>query len=294
MIDELRALAIFAKVVEAGSFRSAAKALKLSPSVVSHHLAQLEQRLGAALLYRSTRRLSLSYEGEKLFISAQAMLEAAEKGLNSIAYHATEPAGQLNLTLPAMLTKSPLVEDIAVFAKEFPKVALSINFSDIQQDLIQEGIDLAIRMGDLKDSTLKSKQLFTMPRKLVAAPSLMKKHQSPQRPQDLLNWDWIGLKMRPNTKTLVSKKGKTYTINFEPRIIVDNMDAVCQLAIYGLGLATPPAFFVVEDILQGHLVELLPEWQVESTPVYAVWPPNTPKESLTYRFIAFLETRKNS
>ena len=106
MIDELRALAIFAKVVEAGSFRTAANILKLSPSVVSHHVAQLEERVGVALLYRSTRRLSLTYEGEKLFISAEAMLSAAEKGFNSVAYHATEPTGKLNLTVPAMLTRS--------------------------------------------------------------------------------------------------------------------------------------------------------------------------------------------
>lgn len=167
---------------------------------------------------------------------------AAEKGLNSVAYRATEPTGQLSLTVPAMLARSPLVGDIAAFAKAFPKVALSISFSDIQQDLIREGIDLAIRIGDLKDSGLKSKRLFTMTRKLVGAPVLMSEHDSSRRPQDLLKWDWIGLKMRPNTKTLINQKGKTCLIEFEPRVIVDSMDAVRQLAISGLGLATPPAF----------------------------------------------------
>lgn len=294
MIDELRALAIFAKVVEAGSFRSAATALKLSPSVVSHHVAQLEDRLGVALLYRSTRQLSLTHEGKKLFMSAEAMLSAAEKGLNSVAYHAPEPIGKLNLTLPAMLTRSPFVDDIAAFAKSFQKVELLINFSDIQQDLIREGIDLAIRIGNLKDSALKSKRLFTMERKLVVAPDLMSHYKIPKRPQDLLKWDWIGLKMRPNNKKLVNSKNKTYIINFEARIIVDSMDAVCQLAIAGLGLATPPAFLVSEDIQRGYLVEPLPEWQPESLPVYVVWPPNASKESLTYKFISFLEMRKKS
>lgn len=294
MIDELRALAIFAKVVETGSFRWAANALKLSPSVVSHHVAQLEDRLGVALLYRSTRRLSLTYEGENLFLSAKAMLLAAEKGLSSVAYHANEPTGKLNLTLPAMLTRSQLVSDIAEFAKEFPKVTLSISFSDIQKDLIRDGIDLAIRIGDLKDSTLKSKRLFTMTRKLVAAPALMSEHKQPQGPNDLLKWDWIGLKMRPNNKTLINRKGKTCIINFEPKITVDSIDAVCQLAIAGLGLATPPAFLVEEAIHQGYLVEPLPEWQAQSLPVYAVWPPNASKESLTFRFIAFLEKRNKS
>lgn len=292
MIDELRALAIFAKVVEAGSFRSAAMSLKLSPSVVSHHVAELEGRLGVTLLYRSTRRLSLTYEGEKLFTSAKAMLLAAEKGLNSIAYHATEPTGKLNLTVPAMLTRSPLIGEIAAFAKAFPKVSISINFSDLQQDLIQESIDLAVRIGDLKDSSLKSKRLFTMKRKLVVSPDLVSSYKSPQEPEDLLKWDWIGLKMRPNTKILINQKGKTCAIDFEPGIIVDSMDAVCQLAIAGLGIATPPEFLVAEDIKQGNLVEPLPEWQAEPIPVYAVWPPNASKESLTFRFITFLEVRK--
>lgn len=289
MIDELRALAIFAKVVEAGSFRSAANTLKLSPSVVSHHVAQLEERLGVALLYRSTRRLSLTHEGEKLFMSAETMLSAAEKGLNSIAYHAEEPTGKLSLTVPAMLARSPLMSNIAAFAKAFPKVALSINFSDIQQDLIREGIDLAIRIGNLKDSGLKSKRLFMMTRKLIVAPVLMSAHKSPRRPQDLFQWDWIGLKMRANTKKLINQKGKTCLIKFEPKIIVDSMEAVCQLAIAGLGLATPPAFLVAEDIRRGYLVEPLPEWEAESLPVYVVWPPNAPKESLTFRFMAFLK-----
>jgi DNA-binding transcriptional LysR family regulator len=292
MIDELRSLAIFAKVVEAGSFRTAANLLKLSPSVVSHHVAQLEERLGVALLYRSTRRLSLTYEGDKLFSSAKAMILAAEKGLNNVAYHAMEPTGRLNLTLPAMLTRSPLVNDIAAFAKAFPKIELCMSFSDIQLDLIREGIDLAIRIGDLKDSTLKSKRLFTMKRKLVAAPALIDEHAYPRRPQDLLRWEWIGLKMRQNSKKLINQQGKSCLIDFEPRIIVDSVEAVRQLAIDGLGLATPPAFLVAEDIQEGILLEPLPNWQPESLPVYAVWPPNVSKESLTFRFMSFLEMSK--
>jgi DNA-binding transcriptional LysR family regulator len=163
----------------------------------------------------------------------------------------------------------------------------------MQQDIIRESIDLAIRIGNLKDSTLKSKRLFMMKRKIVVAPAVMKNHKSPRQPKDLLKWDWIGLKMRPNTKSLINQNGKTCVIDFEPKIIVDSIDAVCELAIAGLGLATPPAFLVEEDIQQGYLVEPLPEWQAESLPVYAVWPLNASKESLTYRLITFLEMRKN-
>lgn len=294
MIDDLRALAIFAKVIEAGSFRAAAHELKLSPSVVSHHVAQLEERLGTTLIYRSTRRLSLTHEGEQLFASAQAMLLAAENGLNSVAHQATEPSGKLNLTVPALLTRSQLLRDIAEFVKTFPKISLSISFSDVVQDVIHEGIDCAIRIGVLKDSTLKSKKLYDMQRQLVIAPATMGRYPPPQTPQDLVTWDWIGLKMRAHTRRLHHKSGKTQSIDFKPRIIADSVDAMGQLALAGLGVATPPAFLVAEDLQQGRLVEPLPDWHPESVPVYAVWPPNVSPESLAYKLIAFLDFRKKS
>ncbi len=292
MIDELRAMAIFAKTVETGSFRGAAEELALSPSVVSHHVSQLEERLGVALLYRSTRRLSLTHDGEQLFESAKAILAAAESGLNAIAQRSAEPSGKLSVTAPAFLSRGTLIEDIAAFAHAHPKVALSINFSDVKQDLIREGIDLAIRIGALKDSTLKCKKLFDVKRKLLASPGFLADKKKPRRPEDLSGWDWIGVKMRPDTKTLTNKKGEVRQIDFTPRITVDSIDALCQLTSAGLGLATPPLFLVEQEIRAGRLIEPLPAWSVEALGVYAVWPPNAPRESLTFRFIQFLERQE--
>lgn len=297
MIDQLRALALFAKTVECGSFRAAAGELGLSPSVVSHQISQLETQLGVALLYRSTRRLSLTHEGEKLFTSAQTMLEAAQDGLNRIARHTAEPSGRLSVTAPATFARHPLVQDIAAFTRAYPKVALAIRFSDLQQDLIAEGIDLAIRVGTLPDSSLKAKKISTVVRKLVAAPAyLAQRNVSEKRelsdPEELRDWDWLGLSMRPDYKLFANDRGETRRIEFQPHITTDSVDAVCQLATAGLGLATPPDFLADPEIAAGHLVELLPQWSVDSLPVYAVWPPNAPRESLTHRFIRFLEERE--
>ncbi len=292
MIDELRALAIFAKTVDAGSFRQSAKELNLSPSVVSHHIAQLEERLGVALLYRSTRHLSLTQEGSILFTHAKEMVLAAETGLNAITQQSTEPLGRLNITLPSFFTKSKLVKDIAVFAKEFPKVELLLNFTDSKLDLIREGIDLAIRIGDLEDSALKAKKLFDMPRKLVVAPDYMNQHKKPINPQDLLNWDWVGFKMRAHRRTLIHRSGKSVELEFNPRVVADSVEAVSQLAVAGLGLATPPSFLVERELKQKDLVEPLPDWTINSLPVFAVWPANTTKNSLTFRLIQFLESEK--
>lgn len=292
MIDELRALAIFAKTVDAGSFRQAAKELNLSPSVVSHHIAQLEKRLGVALLYRSTRHLSLTQEGNELFAHAKEMLLAAETGLNAITQQSPDPSGRLNITLPSFFTKSTLVKGIADFAKVFPKVELLLNFTDVKQDLIREGIDLAIRIGDLEDSALKAKKLFDMPRKLVVAPVYMEYRKKPHKPQDLLDWDWIGFEMRPHRRTLIHPSGKSVELEFNPRIVADSVEAVSQLAVAGLGLATPPAFLVAPALDQKDLIEPLPSWEISSLPVFAVWPPNASKNSLTFRMIHFLESKK--
>jgi len=291
MIDELRAMAVFAKTVEMGSFRAAAHELKLSSSVVSHHVSQLEARLGVALLYRSTRRLSLTQHGEKLFESAKTMLAAAEAGLNAMAQQSPEPSGKLRITMPAFFARGSLIKDIAAFALAHPKVALSINFSDVKQDLIRDGIDLAIRIGQLQDSALKSKQLFTVQRKLVAAPHYLH-GQCVRTPQELQEWDWIGLSMRPDFKILRNAAGTSCKLEYQPRISVDSIDAVCQLALAGLGLATPPAFMVEQELAAGHLVEPLPGWQVEALGAYAVWPANAARESLTLRLIRFLEIRE--
>jgi DNA-binding transcriptional LysR family regulator len=288
MIDDLRAMAVFAKTVESGSFRAAATAMNLSPSVVSHHVSQLEERLGVALLYRSTRRLSLTQDGIALFEHAKLMLAAAENGLNAITRRSGEPIGTLSVTLPAFLARSPLVERIAEFAKACPKVRLAMDFSDLKQDLIRDAIDLAIRIGPLQDSGLKSRKLFDIERRLVIAPAAMGK-QYPLVPEDLRDWSWIGLRMRPNHRTLTNAQGEARQISFEPRVVVNSLDAVCQLAIAGLGLATPPAFLVEDDIRRGRLVEPLSEWSISSLGAYAVWPPNAARESLTYRLVQFLQ-----
>ncbi len=289
MIDELRAMAVFAKIVETGSFRAASRELSLSPSVVSHHVSQLEEKLGVALLYRSTRRLSLTHDGEKLFHYAKEMLASAESGFDAIAKRANQPTGKLTITFPAGFIQGPMVDDLAAFAQAHPKVALTINFSDHQLDVIREGIDLAIRVGTVQDSTLKSKKLTDLERMMVASPEYCAKHPAPKKPTDLKSWDFIGLRMRPNDKFLTNKAGKSVRIHYEPQVVLDNIHAVVQMAKAGLGVVTPPRFLVTKEIENGQMVELLPDWKVESLPVYAIWPPNAPRESLTYRCIEYLE-----
>ncbi len=288
MIEDLKSLLLFAKTVESGSFRAAARSLGISPSVVSYQVTQIEKRYGVALLYRSTRKLSLTDNGTRLFKYAKQMIEATERGLDLLSGRALQPIGKLTISLPAAFARSPLVTAISDFAQLNPKVELSIGFSDIQKDLISEGIDLAIRSGEMEDSSLMAKKMQIIPRKLVASPAYLKDRDFPESPRDIEQMEWIRLTMLPASRKFIQGTGKTHTVDYDHRITVDNVDGMCQLVKSGLGLATLPYFLAEDEIKAGRLVELIPDWHVEPLEVFAVWPPNAPRESLTKRLLDFL------
>src|SRR5690606_24128565 len=173
MLDELKSMAVFCKVVECHSFVKAANELNLSPSVISHHISLLEKKTGVALLYRSTRRLAVTSEGEKLYRECHAMVQAANRGLSYLNQKSEAPQGMLKICMAHVLVQSPVMDGIAQFAKKYPKVKLKIDMSDNVQNIIEGGYDLAIRIGTLKDSSLKMQKIYEIKRLLVASHSLI-------------------------------------------------------------------------------------------------------------------------
>ena len=282
MINQLRQMAIFVRTIDHGSFRAAARAMKLSPSVVSHQVSELEKRLGTALIYRSTRTLSLTRDGERLLSSARAMIDAAEAGLRSVSDQTREPSGELRITMPAVLARSRLVEQIAGFLLANRKVQISVDFSDTRKSLIGDGFDLAIRMGWLKDSALVARKLGSVNRRLVAARSYLLSRPEPASPEDLNDWDWLELSPVRTTKTKFQKAGhKTVTLKPASRISVNDAHALYQFARAGTGLAFVPDFLAEDDINDGLMEYVLPDWHVEDIGIYAVWPQNAPRLGLT-------------
>src|SRR5262249_42771485 len=144
--------------------------------------------------------------------------------------------GQLTVAMPASLIADALFADVAAFARAFPRVSLAIRFSDVQVDIIRDGIDVALRAGTLKDSTLKSKRLFDFPRTLVASPVYVAKRAPPRSLRDVADWDWIRLASRPPVATF-ARGGRRQEIQFQSRLVVDNGDALLRLARHGAGLA---------------------------------------------------------
>lgn len=289
MIDQLRQMAIFAKTVDHGSFRAAARALRLSPSVVSHHVTQLEQQLGTALLYRSTRKISLTPDGERLLSAAHTMLDAAESGLHTVANQTQLASGVLRITAPAVLAQSNLVSTIAEFAIAYPNVQLSLDFSDVRRELIGDGYDVAIRMGWLQDSSLMSRKLLDVRRLLVAAPSYLDRRPDPVSPGDLSDWDWLELAPVWSRKPEFWKGDRKVAVSRAPsQVSVNDAHALHTLTRAGAGLAMIPELLVEADIAAGTLRHVLPDWTVSSVGVFAVWPANAPRDGLVRQFVGFV------
>jgi len=288
MIDDYRGLAVFVAVNEAGSFSGAGRRLKLSTSVISHHVSKLEAKVGASLFFRSTRALSLTPEGQAILPAARAMVDAADQALDILTETSDEPTGALRVTLPAFGERSPLQRTILRFAREYQMVALSIHTSDYPVDLVKEGFDLAIRLGVLRDSAMMSKRIGSFGRKLVASPAYLAQRPKIKTLEDLRACDFISIAMLPDAITLVHKREE---FSFEPenvRLEVHSLASAKTAILEGLGIQHLPNSETDQELTDGTLVEVLPQWSLPELGIYAVWPDIGPQKKLTRRLIDFL------
>ena len=291
MLDHLRSLAVFAKVAELGSFRAAARAFSLSPSVVSHHVSELETHLALPLLYRSTRRLSLTPDGEQLLGAALEMVGAAERGLDGVNGRSGTLSGVLRLTAPAFLADTDFCRDLAAFASAHPNVRMGVSFTDAPRDLLRDGLDLAVRIGRLQDSTHKTRRLAEMRRVLVCSPGYLATRPRAKKPQDFRAWDFVHLSSRPAEVTLVAAGRRSVSVALTPKVSVDSVAAMRGLVLSGAGIAALPEVKVRGDLASGDLVELLSKWRLPVLGVHAVWPHNAQRAELTRRFLEFMGER---
>lgn len=292
MIDRLRQMAIFAKTIDHGSFRGAARELRLSPSVVSHHVSQLEESLGVALIYRSTRKLTLTSEGHRLLAATHKMLEAVEGELADLSVLATAPSGELHLTVPSVLSQSHFIKQVAAFSEAYPRIKLFLDFSDTRRALIDDGFDIAIRMGPKAINSATSRKLFSVQRKLIASGEYLTTRQAPNDPKDLIEWDWLALAPAQNVPVTFSKAdGTQLTIKPEPRIFVNDATALYRLAQTGIGVAIVPDFLARDDVEAGSMEYALPDWELHTVDVFAVWPANAPKHGLIHLALDALSQR---
>lgn len=288
MIGKLRSMAIFATVVDQGSFRAAGLHLNLAPSRISQAVSDLETQLGVTLLYRSTRRLSLTSEGQVLYEKSKDMLQAAENGLDAISQLSSEPAGELRVTAPDFMTQTPLMEAFAEFAKSYPNVHLKLNFSDRPRDLIKEGFDVGIRAGIVEKDDLSSCDLNRVERLLVASPDYVSSKAPLGHPRELEEWDWIGFEQRSDQIVLTLATGQTASVVGKAKITVDSADALFEFAVRGLGVSVIPEHLARRGFERGELVHVLPQWSLQPLAYYPVWPDRSHRTELTLMFERFL------
>ncbi|WP_207886556.1 LysR family transcriptional regulator [Pseudomonas sp. 30_B] len=275
-MEDLNDLYYFAQVVEHGGFAPAGRALDQPKSKLSRRIASLEERLGVRLIQRSTRHFSVTEIGQEYYRHCLAMLVEAEGAAEVIERHRSEPQGVVHLSCPTALLNFWVGPMLARFMVEHPLVALHVDATNRQVDLIQEGIDVALRVRfpPLESTDLVMKVLGESGQRVVGAPSLRERLTARPIPADVaalptLHW---GSVQREYHWQLDGPKGASAQVRHHPRLVTDDLMALRQAALAGVGAVHLPAVVVCEDLNNGSLVNLLPDWSPRTGVVHAVFP----------------------
>jgi DNA-binding transcriptional LysR family regulator len=261
---DLNALVVFAKVVEANSFSEAARLLKTPISTVSRRIAELEDQLGVRLLERSTRSVRLTELGAAIYEHAVRSAELSESLESIISNRLSEICGTLQLSAPPSISDTVLAPLITAFQAAYPKVRFRILITDRFIDHIAEGVDLAFRYGDLKDSSLVARRILTYRHQLVASRSYLDRTESPRSPHDLLAHRLLSFShWKPNGSwTFFHRNGRDReTLAFEPFLAMNDYTGIAAALIEGVGIGDLPPVVQPELLRSGKLIELMPEWR---------------------------------
>lgn len=268
---DLNEVVVFAKVVEAGSFVGAARELSMPKSTVSRKVSELEERLGARLLQRTTRQLSLTDAGRAYYRHAARVLLELSEAERAVTRMQEVPRGLLRVTTPINL--GYLGRLFTTFLEQFPEVTLEMVCTHRVVDLVEEGFDVSVRVGSLADSSLVARYLGSEKSHLVASPAFLAKHARPSSPADLQAMPVLVFSALPEPTTWHLVRGdERAKVSVEPRFTVNDFDLVYRAVLDGIGMALLPSHLANDDLQQGRLVRLLPEWCTPSAPFHAVYP----------------------
>ena len=272
-MDKFQEMRVFAGVVDAGSFVGAADALGMSKAAVSRHVSDLEQRLGVRLMQRTTRKLSLTQEGEVFLARCRDILASIEESEAELSTRAASASGLLKVSVPVSFATKHLAPLWSDFLAAHPRLTLDVHLADRVVDLVDEGFDLAVRIARLPDSSLVSRKLAATRLVLCAAPSYLRRRGTPTHPDDLAAHDVIGYSLlsTPGQWLLQGPDGPV-TVKIRPRLWTNNGDTSVAAAVRGAGIDLQPTFLIADELASGRLVEVLPGWQAAELGIYAVYP----------------------
>jgi DNA-binding transcriptional LysR family regulator len=291
---DLNEIAVFTRVVQAGSFTAAAKALAMPKSTVSRKVSELEERLNARLLQRTTRKLSLTDVGRTYFDYGVRIVHEIEAAENAVASLQDKPRGLLRVTTG--LNPSWLGDIVADYMKRNPEVQIELLATGRNVDLVEERFDLGIRAGALADSSLVARRLASVTWLLVATPAYLKKRRRPRSPDDLKQHDCLlfGTSSAASTLRLdlgVGRGEETVQLSISPRLVVSDFDILYAAATAGLGIALLPAYRCIEDLRARRLERVLDPWSAPSTPFHIVYPTARHLSAKVKSFVEHLQHR---
>jgi DNA-binding transcriptional LysR family regulator len=287
---DLNEIVVFTRVVQAGSFTAAAAALGMPKSTVSRKVSDLEERLDARLIQRTTRKLSLTDAGRTYFDYGLRIVNEIENAERAVGSLQDTPRGLLRVT--AGTNSTYLGEIVADFLKRYPEVQLELLCTGRAVDLVEERFDVAIRAGALPDSSLVARSLGTVSWFFVATPAYLKKRGRPRSPEDLKQHDCLVFGAGPNATHLRLARGEESTqLDVPARFLVTDFDILHAITTAGLGIGLLPAFGCIEELRARKLERVLRDWAVPAIPVHVVYPTTRHVSAKVKAFVEHLQKR---
>jgi DNA-binding transcriptional LysR family regulator len=273
-MDRAAEMTAFVRAVETGGFTAAARGLGLTPSALSKLVTRLEDRLGARLLHRTTRRLQLTAEGEAFFSRSRSILAAMDEAEAEVAQAGASPRGILRLSCGSTFGLHQLARAIPRFLEMHPDVEIDLTISDQPQSTLEEGVDLAIRTGPLDDSSMVARRICTLERVICAAPAYLRHYGTPRTPDDLQQHNCLWITGLPALRRWpFDTDDGIRVVLVSGNVVANNAEAVLQLAVAGVGITRLTDVIVGDAIRNGLLVPILADWHhVEPVPLFATYP----------------------
>jgi DNA-binding transcriptional LysR family regulator len=267
-MDRLHLMSVFARVVETGSFSAVAREQGIGQPNVSRHIAALEQHLGTRLLHRSTRRLRLTPDGERYYTDARRVLDAIEEAESRVRGE-DKPSGLLRVACPTILGRSRILPRIKTLLDHFPSIDLDLQIGDRFIDLVEEGVDVAIRIGVLGDSTLRARRVGTAERVCVASPEYLALHGTPLSPEDLSRHDCVVYSL---ARSGSSWPFRTTEVAVNGRFKVNTPDGIYRAVLDGIGIAYAPVWLFEKELISQQVEPLFLNDAGPFAPINIVYP----------------------
>ena len=274
-MHSLQQLAAFAETAKHGSFAAAARETGSAPSTLAKAVARLESSLGVRLFHRTTRQVSLTPDGERLFHRCQRLLLEVEELQAEASGVAEAPTGTLRIDLPIVIGRRLILPLLARMLQRYPGLSLDLRLQDGYVDLVKEGVDLALRVGVLKDSSLVARRFGTQTLVLVASPDYLETHGTPARVEQLAGHSALLFRMPSSGKERpwqLRQRGRSLEMQPASRVLLNDGEAMVEAARLGLGLGQVPDYFVKGELASGALVEVLPQARPAPMPISIVYP----------------------